>query len=213
MDIAQDGVLGCPEAIEEIFKEVTTARPDLKERLATQAIVIRPELQASIQSITGLTNLKAPTPSGFHSLQFSKRAVGWLKGEPSPLSREGKVLKVVGTATFQGQPIKRGQTLPMGANIQTGPMSQVMFLPVPGVVAEVQENSEIIFEKTSDRFEKGSLQMARTQLKTVKGDVHFAIADGFGEKIQVEVSTPKGVLKAQSTPGGGNVTTQQAMTK
>jgi len=213
MDIAQDGVLGCPEALEEIFKEVTTARPDLKEKLATQAIVIRPELAGSIQSITGLADLKAPVPSGFHSLQFSKRAAGWLKGEPSPLSREGKVLKVVGSATFQGQPIKRGQNLPQGAKIQTGPLSQVMFLPVPGVIAEVQENSEIIFEKTSDRFEKGVLQQARTQLKTVRGDVHFAIADGFGDKIQVEVSTPQGVLKTQSTPAGAAAPTQQAMSK
>jgi len=210
MDIAQDGVLGCPEAIEEIFKEVTTARPDLKEKLATQALGIRPELLASIQSISGLTGLQAPTPSGFHSIQFSKRAAGWLSGEPSPLSREGKILKVVGNATFLGQPIKRGQTLPKGANIQTGPMSQLMFLPVPGVIAEVQENSEIIFVETSDRFEKGILQQARTQLKTVKGDVHFAIADGFGDKIQVEVSTPKGVLKAQSTPTGSSSAIRQA---
>lgn len=210
MDIAQDGVLGCPEAIEEIFKEVTTARPDLKEKLATQALGIRPELLASIQSISGLTGLQAPTPSGFHSIQFSKRAAGWLNGEPSPLSREGKVLKVVGNATFLGQPIKRGQTLPKGANIQTGPLSQLMFLPVPGVIAEVQENSEIVFVETSDRFEKGILQQARTQLKTVKGDVHFAIADGFGDKIQVEVSTPKGVLKAQSTPTGSSSAIRQA---
>ena len=214
MDIAQDGVLGCPEAIEEIFQEVMVARPDLKERLATQAVGIRPALAPQIQSITGLNDLKASAPSGFHSLQFSKRAAGWLGGEPSPLSREGKVLKVVGTATFNGQPIKRGQTLPMGANIQTGPLSQVMFLPVPGVIAEVQENSEIIFEKTSDHFEKGILQMARTQMKTVKGDVHFAIADGFGDKIQVEVSTPQGVLKAKSTPAGAaSNPTQQATAK
>ena len=213
MDIAQDGVLGCPEALEEIFKEVTTARPDLKEKLATQAIVIRPELFSQIQSITGMTDLKAPAPSGFHSLQFSKRAAGWLKGEPSPLSREGKVLKVVGNATFEGQPIKRGQNLPQGAKIQTGPLSQVMFLPVPGVIAEVQQNSEIIFEKTSDRFEKGVLQQARAQLKTVQGDVHFAIADGFGDKIQVEVSTPQGVLKAQSTSAGTTSPTQQAIVK
>lgn len=202
MDIAQDGVLGCPEAIEEIFREVTTARPDLKERLATQAVGIRPELAGQIQGITGLTDLKAPAPAAFHSLQFSKRVAGWLGGEPSPLSKEGKVLKVVGSATFEGQPIKRGQNLPKGATIKTGPLSQVMFLPVPGVIAEVQENSEIVFEETSDRFEKGLFQKASAKLKTVKGDIHFAIADGFGDKIQVEVSTPQGVLKAQSTAPG-----------
>jgi len=88
-----------------------------------------------------------------------------------------------------------------------------MFLPVPGVIAEVQQNSEIIFEKTSDRFEKGVLQQARAQLKTVQGDVHFAIADGFGDKIQVEVSTPQGVLKAQSTSAGTTSPTQQAIVK
>ena len=199
LDIAQDGILGCPEAIDEIFTEVTTPRPDLKEKLATQAIVIRPELLGQIQKITGLAELKAPPPSGFHSLQFSKRAAGWLQGEPSPISKDGKVLKVVGSATFGGQPIKRGQNLPIGATIKTGPLSQVMFLPVPGVIAEVQQNSEIVFEESSDRFEKGILQSAQTCLKTVSGDVHFAIADGFGDKIRVEVSTPKGLLKAQST--------------
>jgi len=213
MDIAQDGVLGCPEAIEEIFTEVTTPRPDLKEKLATQALGIRPELLGPIQKITGLAELKAPTPSGFHSIQFSKRAAGWLKGEPSPLSKDGKVLKVVGSATFEGQPIKRGQTLPKGATIKTGPLSQVMFLPVPGVIAEVQQNSEIVFEENSDQFEKGILQSAQTRLKAVSGDVHFAIADGFGDKIRVEVSTPKGLLKAQSTPLGYQPKSKQATAK
>jgi len=202
MDIAQDGVLGCPEAIEEIFREVTTVRPDLKEKLATQAIGIRPELLGQIKGITGITDLQPPTPAAFHSLQFSKRASGWLRGEPSPLSKEGKVLKVVGSATYEGRPIKRGQTLPKGAIIKTGPLSQVMFLPTPGMIAEVQENSEIVFEETSDRFEKGILQQALAKLKTVRGDVHFAIADGFGDKIRVEVSTPQGLLKAQSTASG-----------
>jgi hypothetical protein len=161
-----------------------------------------------------MADLKAPSPSGFHSLQFSKRAAGWLQGEPSPLSKDGKVLKVVGIATFEGKPIKRGQTLPTGASsIKTGPLSQVMFLPVPGVIAEVQENSEIVFEQTSDRFEKGILQSAQTRLKTVSGDVHFAIADGFGDKIRVEVSTPKGLLKAQSTAPGYQPQSKQATTK
>jgi len=214
MDIAQDGVLACPEALEEIFREVTTARPQLKERLATQAVGIRPELTSQIQVITGLADLKAPTPAAFHSIQFSKRAAGWLGGEPSPLSKNGKVLKVVGTATFQGMPIRRGQTLPKGANIKTGPLSQIMFLPVPGVIAEVQENSEVVFEETSDRFEKGVLQQAMAKLKTIQGDVHFAIAEGFGDKIQVEVSTPKGVLKARSTPSSGpSAKTEQAKTQ
>jgi len=213
LDIAQDGILGCPEAIDEIFTEVTTPRPDLKEKLATQAIVIRPELLGQIQKITGLAELKAPPPSGFHSLQFSKRAAGWLQGEPSPFSKDGKVLKVVGSATFGGQPIKRGQNLPIGATIKTGPLSQVMFLPVPGVIAEVQQNSEIVFEESSDRFEKGILQSAQTRLKTVSGDVHFAIADGFGDKIRVEVSTPKGLLKVQSTAPVDQPKSKQAKLK
>jgi hypothetical protein len=202
LDIAQDGVGGCPEAIEEILTQVITARPDLKERLATQAVGIRPELLGPIQKITGLAELKASTPSGFHSIQFSKRAAGWLQGEPSPLSRNGKVLKVVGTATSQGQPIKRGQILSEDSSIKTGPLSQVMFLPAPGVIAEVQENSEVILEHSTGQFEKGDLQQALARLKTVQGDVHFAIADGFGEKIRVEISTPKGLLKAQSTVPG-----------
>ena len=213
LDIAQDGILGCPEAIDEIFTEVTTPRPDLKEKLATQAIVIRPELLGQIQKITGLAELKAPPPSGFHSIQFSKRAAGWLQGEPSPISKDGKVLKVVGSATFGGQPIKRGQNLPKGATIKTGPLSQVMFLPVPGVIAEVQQNSEIVFEESSDRFEKGILQSAQTRLKTVSGDVHFAIADGFGDKIRVEVSTPKGLLKVQSTAPVDQPKSKQAKLK
>jgi len=58
------------------------------------------------------------------------------------------------------------------------------------------------FENSSSQFEKGILQKALTQLKTIQGDVHFAVADGFGEKIQLEVSTPKGLMKAQSTVPG-----------
>lgn len=198
MDIAQDGVLGCPEALEEIFSEVTTPRPDLKEKLAGQALGIRPELLGQIQKITGLTDIQAGPPRGFHSIHFSKRASAWLQGEPSPLSTDGKVIKVVGTATVQGQPIKRGQTLPQGASIRTGLLSQVMFLPAPGVIAEVQQNSEVIYVQGSQKFEKGLLRDAQANLKTVSGDVHFAIADGFGEKIRVEVSTPRGCSRLRA---------------
>jgi hypothetical protein len=66
----------------------------------------------------------------------------------------------------------------------------------------VQENSDIFFENSSIQFEKGILQKAVAKLKTIQGDVHFAVADGFGEKIQLEVSTPKGLMKAQSTVPG-----------
>lgn len=213
MDIAQDGVLGCPEAIEEIFKEVMTARPDLKEKLAVQSIGIRPELLPQIQNVTGLTDLQGGQIGGFHATHFSKRAAAWLQGEPSPLSKDGKVLKVTGTATCQGQPIKLGQILSEGAVIQTGPQSQVMFLPTPGVIAEVQQNSEIIYEKGTEQFAQGILQQALASLKTVSGDVHFAIADGFGDKIRLEISTPKGLLKAQSTPPGHSPKGQKAATK
>ena len=88
-----------------------------------------------------------------------------------------------------------------------------MFLPVPGVIAEVQQNSEVLFEDSSDRFEKGVLQSARARLKTVQGDVHFAIADGFGEKIRLEINTPQGLLKAQSTSPGQAQSSQQASAK
>lgn len=213
MDIAQDGVLGCPEAIEEIFSEVITPRPDLKEKLAGQALGIRPELLGQIQKITGLTDIQAGPPRGFHSIHFSKRASAWLQGEPSPLSTDGKVIKVVGSATVQGQPIKRGQTLPQGSSIRTGLLSQVMFLPAPGVIAEVQQNSEVIYVQGSQKFEKGLLRDAQANLKTVSGDVHFAIADGFGEKIRVEVATPQGLLKAQSTAPGNPAKSQQAKTQ
>ncbi|NDC80237.1 MAG: hypothetical protein EB090_03045 [Verrucomicrobia bacterium] len=210
MDIAQDGVLGCPESLQEIFTEVISARPDLKELLAAQAVAIRPECLAEIQRITGLSNLDAGKTGPFHSNQFIKRAAGWLRGEPSPLSKDGKVLKVVGGATCQGQQIRRGQILPEGAEIKTGPLSQVMFLPAPGVIAEVQENSEVHFISGTEQFEKGVLTGAKANLKTVSGDVHFAIADGYGDKIQLEISTSKGVLKAQSTMPGSTSKNQQA---
>ena len=202
LDIAQDGVGGCPEAIEEILTQVITARPDLKETIASQSVGIRPDLLADIQRITGMENLKAPAATNSIAGQFIKRAAGWLQGEPSPFSKAGKVLRVVGSATVDGKPIRLGQNLPVGSSIKTGSLSMVLFLPVSGVLAEVQENSEIFFENSSSQFEKGILQKALTQLKTIQGDVHFAVADGFGEKIQLEVSTPKGLMKAQSTVPG-----------
>ncbi|NBS84631.1 MAG: hypothetical protein EBS59_08090, partial [Verrucomicrobia bacterium] len=202
LDIAQDGVGGCPEAIEEILTQVITARPDLKETIASQSVGIRPDLLADIQRITGMENLQAPAATNSIAGQFIKRAAGWLQGEPSPFSKAGKVLRVVGSATVDGKPIRLGQNLPVGSSIKTGSLSMVLFLPVSGVLAEVQENSEIFFENSSSQFEKGILQKALTQLKTIQGDVHFAVADGFGEKIQLEVSTPKGLMKAQSTVPG-----------
>jgi len=39
------------------------------------------------------------------------------------------------------------------------------------------------------------------------------VADGFGEKIQLEVSTPKGLMKAQSTIPGAKSQTQKAAKK
>lgn len=202
LDIAQDGVGGCPEAIEEILTQVITARPDLKETIASQLVGIRPDLLADIQRITGMENLKAPAATNSIAGQFIKRAAGWLQGEPSPFSKAGKVLRVVGSATVDGQPIRLGQHLPVGASIKTEARSRVLFLPATGVLAEVQENSDIFFENSSIQFEKGILQKAVAKLKTIQGDVHFAVADGFGEKIQLEVSTPKGLMKAQSTVPG-----------
>ena len=202
LDIAQDGVGGCPEAIEEILTTVITARPDLKETIASESVGIRPDLLADIQRITGMENLKAPTSASSVAAQFIKRSGAWLQGEPSPFSKAGKVLRVVGSATANGQPIKLGQNLPVGASIKTEARSLVLFLPATGVLAEVQENSDIFFENSSIQFEKGILQKAVAKLKTIQGDVHFAVADGFGEKIQLEVSTPKGLMKAQSTVPG-----------
>jgi len=213
LDIAQDGVGGCPEAIEEILTTVITARPDLKETIASQSVGIRPDLLADIQRITGMENLKAPTSASSVAAQFIKRSGAWLQGEPSPFSKAGKVLRVVGSATVDGKPIRLGQNLPVGSSIKTGSLSMVLFLPVSGVLAEVQENSEIFFENSSSQFEKGILQRALTRLKTIQGDVHFAVADGFGEKIQLEVSTPKGLMKAQSTIPGAKPQTQKAAKK
>jgi len=213
LDIAQDGVGGCPEAIEEILTQVITTRPDLKETIASQLVEIRPDLLADIQRITGMENLKAPAGTSSIAGQFIKRAAGWLQGEPSPFSKAGKVLRVVGSATANGQPIKLGENLPVGASIKTGSRSLVLFLPASGVLAEVQENSDIFFENSSSQFEKGILQKALTRLKTIQGDVHFAVADGFGEKIQLEVSTPKGLMKAQSTTPGAKSQTQKAAKK
>ena len=202
MDIAQDGIGSCPEAIDEIFAEVTTPRPDLKEKLATQAIGIRPELLGTIRKITGMADLKAPSLGEFHSIQFSKRAAKAMKDEPNPLSKNGKVIQVSGAATLDGRPIQTGEVLPEGASIKTGPGSQVMFLPVAGVIAEVQQNSEVVLEQAASRFEGGVLQEATAQLRSVKGDVHCAIIEGFGEKICLKVATAKGLLKAMSTPVG-----------
>ena len=213
MDIAQDGVLGCPEALEEIFTEVTTPRPDLKDKLATQSLGIRPELLGSIQKITGLADLKAPAMGEFHSVQFSKRAAKILKDEPNPLSKNGKVIQVFGTATVEGKPIQTGEVLAEGAAVKTGPGSQVMFLPVSGVIAEIQQNSEVVLEKASSRFEAGVLQEATAQLRSVKGDVHCAIIEGFGEKICLKVATAKGVLKAMSTTVGAKPKNLEAKAK
>jgi len=205
MDIAQDGVGGCPEAIEEIFKEVITARPDLKEKLATQAVGIRPELWQKIRDLSGITDLQLPGTN--ESTLLNQKADKWFVTETGPRTRVGVVLELEGKVMSNGAPLKLGDVIPVGANLETGPKSHVMFVSSPGVIGHLLEESKAVFLESRKEFQSNNLVSSYAKLKTETGTVQIAIADGAGDKIKVELDTPKGVVQGKSTaakPTGEN---------
>ncbi|MCX6935168.1 MAG: hypothetical protein NTZ01_03105 [Verrucomicrobia bacterium] len=201
-DMAEDAIKSTPTDAEEIIRTVCEAEVKLARKIASEAVEIRPDLHDLIARVSGVTDLPSPVNSESATSAFSKLAQPWLRGEPSPASAIGKVLRVEGKATYaNGLPLSRSMLLKVGEVVKTAGDGRVLFVAAPGVIAEIQPGSEVRLVEMKGRFSNGELDESRVILHASQGDAFLSILQGFGDKIQAEVRTPQGVAKAKSTTG------------
>ena len=143
-----------------------------------------------------MPDLPAPAALPDTALAFGGRAEPWLRGEPSPLIRPGKVLQIEGKVTREGQAVSRTTVLQAGDTVITGGDGRVMFKAAAGVVAEIPPGSEVILLEMNSEWQKGELRKSKTLLEAKRGDAFVAVEKDLGDKAVAEVRTPKGIAKA-----------------
>lgn len=198
LDIAQDGIANCPEAAEEIFAETRKLNPGIIANLARQSVAIRPELLQRIRELSGIQDLQPPAIN--EAAAFNEKADQWFATEAGPRTRVGVVLELEGVVKSNGSPLKLGDVIPVGATLETGPKSHMMFVSSPGVIGYLLEESKAVFLESRKEFQEEKLVSSYSKLKTEVGTVRVAIADGAGDKIKAEIDTPKGLVRGKSSP-------------
>lgn len=201
-DMVEDAVKAAAADAEQILQEACQADPKLTRRIAMESVEIRPDLHGLISKISGIADLPMPADFNADTAAFMKRATPWLRGEPSPTSSTGKVLKVEGKVTHAaGLPVTRSMILKAGETVKTGGDGRVLFVAAPGVIAEIQPGSEVKLVEMKSRFDKGKLLESKTILDAPQGRAFLSIAKDLGDKVAAEIRTPKGTAKAQSGSG------------
>jgi len=201
-DMVEDAVKTAAGDAEQIVKEGCQADSKLSRSIATEAVEIRPDLHSLIAQAAGISDLPAPANFETDTSGFMKRATPWLRGEPSPTSATGKVLKVEGKCTYAGGlPLARSMILKTGETVKTGGDGRVLFVAAPGVIAEIQPGSEVRLVEMKSRFDQGKLLESKTILDASQGRAFLSIAKDLGDKVQAEVRTPTGTAKARSGSG------------
>ena len=196
-DMAEDAIKAAAADAEDIIREACMADPKLTRLVATELTEIRPDLFSLIGQTSGVTDLPAPSGLPDAALAFSKKAEPWLRGEPSPLIRPGKVLRVEGKVTCNGKPVdNHTKVFGVGDLIKTAGDGRVMFKAGAGVVAEVPPGSEVILVDMSSNWSGGELKGSKTFLEAKKGDAYLSVAKEVEGKVVAEVKTPKGIAKA-----------------
>lgn len=198
LDILQDGFAACPEAGEEIFRELRALRPDLITEFSPKALRIHPESLAQVRAWSGNPNLQIPAKNQAQLLLA--KVDQWLKTESGAEARVGKILELEGEVKGNGKNLALGQTIEPGYTLSTGPNSSLAFVASPGIIGEMKENSKGVFLESKAEFRQSTMVSSFAKLKSEVGDFRVALADGAGEKIRVEMETPKGVVRSQSTP-------------
>lgn len=194
-DMTEDAIKAAAADAEMIIREACDADPAFSRVVAKEILEIRPDLFGLISEASGCKDLPPPAPMPDAELAFAKRAAPWLRGEPSPLIRAGKVLKVEGKVTQGDQPVKRSTVLQQGEIIRTGGDGRVMFKASAGVVAEIPPGSEVILLEMSADWKGGEIRKSKTLLEAKKGDAFLSVAKELEGKVVAEVRTPKGLSK------------------
>ena len=169
----------------------------LARSVALELATIRPDLHSLIGQASGIADLPAPSGLPDAALAFGGQAEPWLRGEPSPLIRPGKVLRVEGNVTRNGEPVSNHtKVLKVGDIIKTGGDGRIMFKAGAGVVAGIPPGSEVILVEMSSRWGQGKLQESKTLLEAKRGEAFLSVAKDAQDKAVAEVKTTKGTAKA-----------------
>lgn len=202
VDMVEDAIqaAGPVDAKQVLSSAIEKSEPDLTRKTAVESAEIRPDLRPEITQVTGIKDLPISDAEA-----FAKRADPWMRAEPSPTSCVGKVLWMEGQATYaNGLAVRRGQILKVGETLQTSANGRVLFVAAPGVIAEIQPASTVKMVESLGNFQGGKLATAKAVLENPRGKAYVSIIKGFGEKVQAELRTPRGVMRDQSTPQQGN---------
>ena len=195
-DLAEDAIKAAAADAEDIIREACAADAALTRLVATELIQIRPDLYSLIGQTSGIPDLPAPAGLPDAATAFGKKAEPWLRGEPSPLIRPGKIIRVDGKVTRNGEPVDRRKLLKPGDIIKTGGDGEVIFKAGAGVLAGIPPGSEVLLVEMSSQWGGGELKQSRTLLEAKQGDAYLSVAKEVEGKVTAEVKTPKGTAKA-----------------
>ena len=200
IDLVEDAMTASAEDVEEIIQTACDAERRLARKVAMEAVELRPDLHGLIAKASGIADLPAPLNLESDVEKFVKKAAPWVKGQPSPMSSAGKVLKVEGKVTYaNGLAVTRSMILKVGEVVKTGGDGRVLFVAAPGVIAEIQPGSEVRLVEMRGKFSDGTLLESKTVLDASQGQAFVSIAQGLGDKVEAEVRNPQGVAQAKST--------------
>ena len=200
IDMVEDAMTASAADVEEIIQTACDAERKLARKVAMEAVELRPDLHGLIAKSSGIADLPVPLDLESDVEKFVKKAAPWVKGEPSPMSSTGKVLKVEGKVTHaNGLAVTRSMILKVGEVVKTGGDGRVLFVASPGVIAEIQPGSEVRLVEMKGKFSEGTLLESKAILDASQGRAFLSIAQGLGDKVQAEVRNPQGVAQAKST--------------
>ncbi len=200
IDMVEDAMTASAADVEEIIQTACDAERKLARKVAMEAVEVRPDLHGLIAKASGIADLPLPLDLESDVEKFVKKAAPWVKGEPSPMSSTGKVLKVEGKATYaNGLAVTRSMILKVGEVVKTAGDGRVLFVAAPGVIAEIQPGSEVRLVEMKGKFSDGTLLESKTVLDASQGRAFVSIAQGLGDKVEAEVRNPQGVAQAKST--------------
>jgi len=200
IDMVEDAMTASAEDVDEIIQTACDAERRLARKVAMEAVELRPDLHGLITKASGIADLPVPLNLESDVEKFVKKAAPWVKGQPSPMSSAGKVLKVEGKVTYaNGLAVTRSMILKVGEVVKTGGDGRVLFVAAPGVIAEIQPGSEVRLVEMRGKFSDGTLLESKTILDASQGQAFVSIAQGLGDKVEAEVRNPQGVALAKST--------------
>jgi hypothetical protein len=200
IDMVEDAMTASAADVEEIIQTACDAEKKLARKVAMEAVEVRPDLHGLIAKASGIADLPVPLNLDADVEKFVKKAAPWVKGQPSPTSLAGKVLKVEGNVTHaNGLAVTRSMILKVGEVVKTAGDGRVLFVAGPGVIAEIQPGSEVRLVEMKGKFSDGTLLESKTVLDASQGRAFVSIAQGLGDKVEAEVRNPQGVAQAKST--------------